>query len=260
MSGRGVRYRMIPPSELDKIMLDAMRLTNGVKDASPAVFRNAFMAEVLPRMVVAVTEPVADLFEGSPKWQEPTIQDLQWDTGGWKKLFTSKDTDLLTRLFAGRHELPREERSVALARMNGVPELWLRGTVKDDRAGKLVRYRMLDPDVIREAREAAAREIDKDANYLEYRTAYLHMLLPQMVTAVSAPVAMPLPTEEIPNPKLPEPSRWTEGPFAWGRQWDEAFTPQETLLLEALFTDLHEVTDAEVEILAGKEMPVSTAV
>lgn len=110
LSGRAVRYRILTPSEVDKVELLArgeLAVDGNMLDFQAAVAKNG-----LEHMLVAVSEssvspqrfrcePNEDGTKPAPiNWRPMSPGEL---ATAWNDLFTSRDTTLLKRLYAREH-------------------------------------------------------------------------------------------------------------------------------------------------------------
>jgi hypothetical protein len=114
-----------------------------------------------------------------------------------------------------------------------------------------VRLEDLDPSVRRKAEGDAAKIAGPDATLMELRNETLNQVLRRMVVQVTTE-----PVESLANG-----ARWMDTPLAMlaqPGQWDKLFTARDTLALERIYNQRHEMSVQEVDLLAGKLLPVAS--
>ena len=97
-SGRGVRYRILKPSELDHNEMQAARGLE--KDDTVLKYELDVLHMGLYMMVTAYTEPTQKDLNGSAKWIKADPDSLETQ---WNELFTTKDTVLLKAIYKREH-------------------------------------------------------------------------------------------------------------------------------------------------------------
>ena len=115
-NGRGVRFRLISPSEHDEASVAAGNIVGTAADtyAAKIAMRQAQLRECTKRMLYSVTARSGLTLEDLPKpetqWKTLSSQDLVLP-GEWQydKLFGAKEDAILTSLYTRYHELTREE-------------------------------------------------------------------------------------------------------------------------------------------------------
>lgn len=115
-NGRGVRFRLLSPSEHDSAVEAAGAAVGSASDslAGKVAMRNAQTRECIKRMLHSVTKKTGlaadDLTKPETAWVELTAQALalpgehQYD-----KLFGAKEDAILSHLYTRYHELTRDE-------------------------------------------------------------------------------------------------------------------------------------------------------
>lgn len=111
---RGVRYRELSGSEVRTCeslgAADALAASADGKTANGMEVRNATLAHGLRRMIVSVTDPVAEI--GGATWHDVTLQALESPSSplNFEKLFPgARDDQLLSRLYSELHEVTQSD-------------------------------------------------------------------------------------------------------------------------------------------------------
>jgi hypothetical protein len=104
-SGRGVRYRVLPPDEIEHIE----KVASGTltKESTVYEFSSAVARMGIEQMVVEVTDPIepGKQLNGQP-WRKLSPEQAHNE---WNKLFSTKDTQMLKRLYSREHAVTEEE-------------------------------------------------------------------------------------------------------------------------------------------------------
>lgn len=100
---RGVRFKTLSPSEIDKITLDAAKVIG--PEGTMIELRKAEWLMGVKHMLTHVSDPCDDL--ATAKFRKVTMQDLDGDN--YDDLFTPRDHNLLVQLYREYHEVTQEE-------------------------------------------------------------------------------------------------------------------------------------------------------
>ncbi len=111
-----------------------------------------------------------------------------------------------------------------------------------------VRVRMLDPDEHGEILVQAAKMVSPEAKVIELKKKEWRLGIKQFITAYTEPCDDP----------LAEGVKWIKADLATlDEKFGDLFGVKDCAILEDLYRDFHEVSQAEVEAIAGKALPVS---
>ncbi len=118
-------------------------------------------------------------------------------------------------------------------------------------SGRAVRYRTLNPDEINKAYDFAATMLGEGASQRQFSLLGRMYLCYSIVTEYSDPTDDPL------DPKL----KWhtaNAGDFMKSPDvWSAIFTAKDTTFLQKQYSDWHEMSSDEVDLLAGKAIPIT---
>ena len=143
-------------------------------------------------------------------------------------------------------------------------------------SGRVVRYRVLDPDEVELCQENGARSAGEEATPEKLRREQMKILLANMVVAYTDPNQEP---SRIPvlgkdsKPKQPEELvidggradleklkgvKWTtvDDPAKLQLFWKSVFNTKETQVLKMLYVERHDVNPVELQMILGKSQPV----
>jgi hypothetical protein len=130
-----------------------------------------------------------------------------------------------------------------------ISELHLKG---EGHSWRGVRIKDLGTKLRRQCENQAAELAGADASPMKLRNQHLEQVLLRMIVAVT--------TEPVEDPRA-EGVKWMNTPLAMlgqDGQWDKLFTARDTVALERIYNERHEVSLKEVEIISGKLLPVSS--
>jgi hypothetical protein len=149
-------------------------------------------------------------------------------------------------------------------------------------SGRVVRFRLLDPDEVEDVEENAARGVGDNADEGKLRRAQLKLLTAAFIVSYTAPGQEP---ERVPlfdkegKPVLDSAGKQilaVNGGYAdleklkgvefkavtsyatLERCWKDVFTARETQALRVLFMDHHEIGPTEIAMILGKSRPAPT--
>ncbi len=114
-------------------------------------------------------------------------------------------------------------------------------------SGRGVRVRMLEPHEHGGILEAATKLVDNSAKIIELKKKEWRLGVKAFIVEFTAPC------EEITKD-----TKWTKAdPAEMDAQFDKIFAAKDVAVLEHMYREFHEVSEAEVEAIAGKALPVS---
>lgn len=102
-SGRGVRYKLLSPTERDEVLLRAATISDGGNDKNRLALSST--KEGVKSMLVAVTKEssLKDLKNGC-SWEKLNLEKLGLPgTFEYDKLFTAKDDEILCGIYQRNH-------------------------------------------------------------------------------------------------------------------------------------------------------------
>lgn len=135
-------------------------------------------------------------------------------------------------------------------------------------SGRVVRFRVLDQDEIDEHEANGARAAGENASSEKMRGEQLKILLPAMLVAYTDPGQEPARVLKnsqkvidggVPDLEKLATAKWTKADAgALALHWKQVFGHKETQALKVLYTEHHEISVAEMQMLQGKALPVAT--
>jgi hypothetical protein len=115
-------------------------------------------------------------------------------------------------------------------------------------SGRGVRVTMLDPSAHAAVLEEATKMVAADAKVIELKKKEWRIGAKQFITEYTEPC------EDHTSPDV----KWIKAaPGTMDERFSELFTAKDAAFLENQYRELHEISEAEVEAIAGKALPVS---